>query len=132
MSHQRNVEGLRSNAQKKSQAALLRAHDAIRLLLKQGRPVNFTTVALTGDVSVPYLYKNQALRERIEQLRNQYTLKVPVERRTTASNASKEAMIAALREQIKELRRENETLRRQNEVAYGFVYQQCNSSSTGK
>jgi hypothetical protein len=110
MAHQRNVEGLLSNAQKKSYTVLQRANEAIQLLLKQGRPVTFTTVAEAGRVSIQYLYKNQVLRERIEHLRNQYQPQVTIQprHRTTASDASKEAMIAAMREQIKELRRENE------------------------
>jgi hypothetical protein len=127
MAHQRNVGGLRSNAKKKSLATLQRANEAIQQLLKQARPVNFKTVAEIGGVSVPYLYGNKTLRERIEYLRNQYQPKFAIQPSTTVSDASKEAMLAALRAQIKELRRENETLRRQIEVAYGLVYQQSNS-----
>ena len=132
MPHQRNVEGLRSNAQKKSHTVLQRANEAIQLLLKQGRPVTFTTVAEVGRVSIQYLYKKQILRERIEHLRNQYQPQVAIQPRykTTASDASKEAMIATMRDRIKELKRENEMLRHQIEVAYGLIHQQSNSSST--
>ena len=127
MTHKRNVEGLRNSATKKKEQVLKRAENAIHCLLKEGRPVNFKTVAEAGDLSIPYLYKNQAIRERIEHLRKRLHSSVAVESKVTASDDSKEAMLAALREKIKELRKENESLRRQIEVAYGLIYQQSNS-----
>jgi len=45
MTVQRNVEGLRQNAQKKRQEALEKVEQGIRKLLKEGRTVNFNTVA---------------------------------------------------------------------------------------
>ncbi len=48
--------------------------------------------------------------------------KIP--QRELASSASKDAMIAALRQRIKKLEEENRTLKQQVEVANGLLYQQ--------
>lgn len=118
MTVQRNVEGLRQNAQKKRQEALEKVEQGIRQLLKEGRPINFNTVAQAGDVSKAFLYKEPTIKERIEQLRQQGTKKKP-ELKQRASDASKDAVIRTLRERIKKLETEVRDLRRQNEVAYG-------------
>jgi Family of unknown function (DUF6262) len=68
MTHRRNVEGLRKSAQAKSEQVFQRVDEAIRLLLHQKRPINFKIVAEAAGVSTPYLYQNQAVRERIIHL----------------------------------------------------------------
>ena len=72
----RNVEGLRTHAQKKAE---------------------------TAAISTAWLYGNEDLKQRIMHLRTQQTpkaqVKLPVHEQ--ASNASKEAVIAALRKRIK-------------------------------
>ena len=50
---------------------------------------------------------------------------MPILQRERASEASKDAMIAALREQVNRLEEENRALRRQIEVAYGLLHQQA-------
>lgn len=132
MTHQRNVEGLRINAQKKSCTVRKRADEAIKLLLKDGRAINFKTVAQKAGISMAYLYKNPVLRERIEHLRLQYQPKVNSQTKAAVSDSSKDAIITALREQIKQLQREIENLTRQNEVAYGLIYQHDNGGSINK
>lgn len=121
MSHKRNVEGLRNNAEQKKEQVLKQAENAIRLLLQEGRAVNFKTVAEAGGISAAYLYKNQGIRERIEHLRKQS--QPAIESKGRASDASKEAIITALREQVRGMRQQIEALGRQNEVAYGLVHQ---------
>ena len=120
MTVQRNVEGLRQNAQKKRQAALEKVEQGIRQLLKEGRPVNFNTVVQAADVSKAFLYKEPEIKERIELLRQQGAKRAP-ELKQRASDASKDALIRTLRERVKKLESEVRDLRKQNEVAYGQV-----------
>jgi hypothetical protein len=127
----RNVEGLRTHAQKKAEATQQRAEEAIALLIKEQRPVNFKTVAETATISTAWLYGNEDLKQRIMHLRTQQRpkaqVKLPV--REQASNASKEAVIAALRKRIKELEAENRDLKQQVEVAYGLLAVQTGERS---
>jgi len=122
----RNIDGLRVNAQKKAEMTKRRAEEAITLLLQRQRPINFKTVAETAGISTAWLYANEDIKMRIIHLRSQQIpkaqVKIPV--REQASNASKDAMITALRKRVKEQEAEIYELRRQVEVAYGLLAQQ--------
>jgi len=102
------------------------AEAAIALLLKEQRPINFKTVAATAGISTAWLYEHQAIKERIMHLRAQQMpktqVRIPPSER--ASPASKDSMIAALRQRIQKLEQENRDLKRQVEVANGLLYQQ--------
>jgi Family of unknown function (DUF6262) len=123
---QRNTEGLRANAQRKAAATEQRAEAAITLLLREQRPINFKTVAQTAGVSTAWLYEHEAIKERIIHLRAQQAPKaqIKIPPREQASSASKDAMIAALRQRIQKLEKENRDLKRQVEVANGLLYRQ--------
>jgi Family of unknown function (DUF6262) len=123
---QRNTDGLRSHAQRKAAATEQRAEAAIALLIREQRPINFQTVAQTAGISTAWLYEHQAIKERIIHLRAQQTPKaqVKIPLREQASSASKDAMIAALRQRIQKLEKEIRDLKRQVEVANGLLYQQ--------
>ena len=103
----------------------LRAEEAIALLLKQQRAVNFKTVAETAQISTAWLYANEPIKMRILHLRSQQTPKaqVKIPPREQASNASKDAMIAALQQRFREQAEEIKELKKQLEVAYGSLYQ---------
>lgn len=117
--HKRNVEGLRISAQKKSEACHKRADEAIRRLLREGRRVNFNTVSKEGKVSIPWLYKQEKLKERIQHLRGEKIGTVPIPRNERASDDSKNKIIIALRERLKEAGTTIKTQREQLKVAYG-------------
>jgi hypothetical protein len=121
-----NVEGLRRAAQQKAEMTRLRAEEAIALLLKQQRPVNFKTVAETAQISTAWLYANEDIKMRILHLRAQQTPKaqVKIPARAQASNASRDAMIAALKTRVHEQSEEILELRKQLEVAYRSLYKQ--------
>ena len=125
MNHQRNVEGLRENAHKRHEETLARAEAAIARLYQAGEPITFASVSRTASVSLSWLYKQLKIRERIQHLREQQikqhdvqALPVPP---SDGSDSSKEAIIAALKEQIRQLRAEKRELRKQLEVAYGQI-----------
>jgi len=126
LSWERNIDGLLSHAQQKAVETARRAEAAIAHLLKEQRPVNFKTVAETAGISTAWLYGNEAIKQRIMHLRLQQTptVQVKIPSRGQASSASKDAMIAALRQRIQKLEKENKDLKRQVEVANGLLYQQ--------
>jgi predicted RNase H-like nuclease (RuvC/YqgF family) len=123
---QRNTDGLRSHAQRRAAATAQRAETAISQLIKEQCPINFNTVAQTAGISTAWLYGNEAIKERIIHLRAQQVPKpqAKIPPREQASSASKDAMIAALRQRIQKLEKENGDLKRQVEVANGLLYQQ--------
>ncbi len=121
---ERNVSGLQQHAREKAEATRERVEGAIGLLLKDGRPVTFTAVAATAPCSTAWLYAHEEIKQRIVDLRARQTPapKIVIPPQERASDASKDAIIAALRVTVKELRAENDKLRKQLEVAYGLVH----------
>jgi hypothetical protein len=120
----RNIDGLRASAKSKAEQTKQRAEDAIALLLKEQRPINFKTVAQTAHISTAWLYANEEIKMRIIHLRSQQVPKaqVKIPPKEQASNASKDAMIAALRKRVKEQEEEIRELKKQLEVAYRSLY----------
>lgn len=118
---ERNVAGLRTSASAKAEATRQRAEEALRQLVKDGRPVTFRAVAVVAPCSTAWLYGQGDLRARIQHLRAQQGLRTQavIPPRERASDASKDTVIAALRKANARLREEHATLRGQLEVAYG-------------
>lgn len=123
MKQQRNVEGLRQNAQKKRQEAIERTEQGIKQLLKEGRVINFRTVAEVADVSTAWLYKQPEIKAQIEHLRRQRSKKEEVPIYQKASDASKDSLIRTLKERIKKLELENREQRKHIEVVQGIALQ---------
>lgn len=121
---ERNIDGLRTHAQQKAEMTKRRAEEAIALLLREQRPVNFKTVAETAHISTAWLYANEDLKMRIIHLRTQQVPKaqVKIPPREQASSASKDAMIAALQKRVHEQAAKIKELEKQLEVAYGSLY----------
>jgi hypothetical protein len=120
MTHKRNVEGLRHSAQKRHQAALERLEEGIRRLNREGRPINFKTVSEAAGLSTAWLYQHPEVKERIEYLREQFSTRPKPPPKTRTSDASKDAIIATLRQRVKRLEEENRELRKQVEAAYYY------------
>lgn len=120
-----NTEGLRRSAQQKSNETRQRVEEAITLLLKEQRMINFNTVAQTANCSTAWLYANDDIKHRIMHLRAQQTPKaqIKIPPREQASSASKDAMIATLQKRVREQAEKIKDLERQLEVAYGPLYQ---------
>jgi hypothetical protein len=123
---ERNIEGLRSSAQIKAAQTKQRAEEAITLLLKERRPINFKTVAQTAQISTAWLYAHEEIKMRIIHLRSQQapSARVKIPLREQASTASKDAMIAALQKRVREQADKIRELQQQLEVAYGSLYKQ--------
>src|SRR5260370_39090985 len=120
-----NIEGLRKAARQKAEETRRRAEEAIALLLKERRPINFKTVAQTAQISTAWLYANEEIKMRIIHLRSQQLPKaqVKIPSREQASTASRDAMIAALQKRVREQAAEIQELEKQLEAAYGPLYQ---------
>lgn len=73
-----NPENLRQAAVRKSQATTARAEQGLREMIRTGRPITFRALAQTAGVSLDFLNRNQELRHRVEQLRDQQRRKPPV------------------------------------------------------
>ena len=123
MKHERNVEGLRQSAQKKRQEAIKRTDQGIRQLIKEGRSVNFKAVSEVSGVSTAWLYQQPEIKERIEELREQVNEKKPTSAKRKLSDISKDAIIKALKERIKEVETENKELRSQIEAIRDMALQ---------
>ncbi len=115
---ERNTEGLKQAALNKSNAARKRADMAIDRLVRAGKPVNFQSVHLAGEVSVAFLYGEAKLRARIQHLRGQHKPREIIPTSEQANANSLRTMVAALKVDNKRLRSENSELRKQLEVAY--------------
>jgi Family of unknown function (DUF6262) len=98
----RNTDGMLEAAKKKREDAISSTEKAIRQLIKENKPINFHTVAEAANVSVPWLYKEIEIKERIQQLREQQKLKIKIDEGKQPSETSSYAMITALKNRIKQ------------------------------
>ncbi|WP_144053999.1 DUF6262 family protein [Baaleninema simplex] len=121
MKAKRNTAGLKHGAQRKRKEAFEKLESGIQTLLKEGRAINFNSVAKASGVSKAWLYKEPEVKSRIEHLRAKQSGKKRQPVKASASEVSLKSMVGTLRERIKKLETENRELRKQNEVAYGQV-----------
>jgi hypothetical protein len=126
--HQRNIAGLRAAAARKHQEAGQKVDDAIRTLLQAGKPITFRRVAICAGVSTGWLYAQPDVKERIIRMRGQ-SVRTQAVRAERASDASKDAIMRALRQQVemlgdqrKELLARIKQLEERIEILYGELY----------
>ncbi|MGO5073180.1 DUF6262 family protein [Clostridium sporogenes] len=117
--HNRNIEGLIESARNRRDEALKKADEGIKKLIKEGKPINFKTVSEAANVSTAWLYKQCEISERIKILRSQQKGKSIAKPKIKTSDASKDAMLTALKNRVKKLEEENKELKKQIEFLYG-------------
>jgi hypothetical protein len=66
-----NLASLQKAAAARTSAATARAEAALDRMLRTGQPVTFRALAAAAPVSLDFLYRNPAIRQRVEQLRAQ-------------------------------------------------------------
>jgi hypothetical protein len=123
----RNTTGMVAHANLRKEQKRQGVDDAIAVLLREQKPVNFHTVAKAAAVSKAYLYSQPDLRERIEALRLQGVEQMVRERTTRSpgkTDASRDLVILAKDRRIKELEAENQKLQQQLKVALAKAYDQ--------
>jgi Family of unknown function (DUF6262) len=119
MKHERNVDGLRRNAQKKKEEAVKRTDQAIQQLLYEARPINFKAVSEEAGVSTAWLYKEEQIKQRIESLREQgITKQKLVAPKQQATDIYEEPKYLDLKNKFQEIEAENRELRGQLEASY--------------
>lgn len=117
------TEGLKKHAEEKTQFALEKVDKAIRNLSLKGERVNFNSVAMESGVSKSFLYTNEEVKQRIEDIRLQQVSKEINQRaKTDKTSKSKDIIIMAINRRIKELEEENKKLKKQLEILRGELY----------
>lgn len=119
----RNTEGLKKHATKKSLLAKEKVDNAIQRLIKNHGTINFNTVAIEANVTKSYLYNNKEIRARIEKLREQQG--GSIKKQTFKSNmteSSKDILIASKNKRLKLLEEENKLLKEQLMHLRGKIY----------
>jgi len=122
--HQRNTEGIKKHARRKSEETARKVDEAIQRLIKAKEKINFNSVALEAGVSKSYLYTHQGIRERIENLRKQQeAVPSPKQIKREMTSAGKDIIIAAKNKRIKELETENRRLKEELKKLRGKLYE---------
>lgn len=119
-----NTKGLKEYALKRSQMALEKVDKAIRELSLTEQKINFNSVSQLSGVSKTFLYNNQEIKKRIEELRDKQVSKTINQRaKYDKTSKSKDIIIMAKDKKIKELEEENKKLKEQLEVLRGKLYE---------
>jgi hypothetical protein len=123
-----NLENLKSAAAARTAATATRADAGLREMLRTGQPITFRGLARHAGVSLDFLYSSTALRQRIQQLRDQQRTQpgsTPSRGENTgvASPETTTSVVATLTAQLTDLKRrhreETARLRRELEAAHG-------------
>ena len=109
------INRLREAARRKSVDAARRANAAIDDLVASRREVTFRAVARHGHVSIDFLYRNPAIRDRISDLRASQQPPFDSDPRPTRDST----VVHALTFQVRKLRDENSKLRGQLAALHG-------------
>lgn len=119
-----HTKGLKEYAKKKTQLTLEKVDKAIReLSLNEGK-INFNSVSNLSGVSKTFLYNNEEVRKRIEELRDKQINKDINQRaKYDKTSKSKDIIIMAKDKKIKELEEENKKLKKQLEILRGKLYE---------
>src|SRR5712692_5673129 len=125
-----NISGLLAHAQRKSDAAQQRVHQAIDQLLREQQTVNFNTVAKAANVTKSYLYAHEDVRERIEALRTRQGQErferqwAERQQHQVRTDKTKDVLLTAKDRRIKALEAENRKLKEELKGARGKLYEQ--------
>ena len=119
-----NTKGLKEYAKQRSQMALDKVDKAIRELSLTEHKINFNSVSQLSGVSKPFLYNNQEIKKRIEELRDKQVSRTINQRaKYDKTSKAKDIIIMAKDKKIKELEEENKKLKEQLEVLRGKLYE---------
>ena len=119
----RNTEGLKKYATKKSLLAKEKVDNAIQRLIKNHETINFNTVSIEANVTKAYLYNNKEIRSRIEKLREQQGGSIKTQTfKANMTESSKDILIASKNKRLKLLEEENQLLKEQLMNLRGKIY----------
>ncbi|WP_252241844.1 DUF6262 family protein [Clostridium sp. ZBS18] len=119
-----STKGLKEYAKNKTKITLEKVDKAIRELSLTEQKINFNSVSQLSGVSKTFLYNNEDVKKRIEELRDKQVSKVINQRaKYDKTSKSKDIIIMAKDKKIKELENENRKLKEQLEVLRGKLYE---------
>ncbi|MGY5239595.1 DUF6262 family protein [Clostridium tertium] len=119
-----STKGLKEYAKHKSEMTLEKVYKAIRELSLTEQKINFNSVSQLSGVSKTYLYNNEEVKNRIEELRQKQLSKTINQRaKYDKTSKSKDIIILAKDKKIKELEQENKKLKEQLEILRGKLYE---------
>ena len=119
-----NTKGLKEYAKRRSQMALDKVDKAIRELSLTEQKINFNSVSQFSGVSKTFLYNNEKVKKRIEELREKQVSKTINQRaKYDKTSKSKDIIIMSKNKKIKELEEENKKLKEQLEIIRGKLYE---------
>ena len=99
-----NPANLHKAAATRTAAATTRAEAALERMLRTGQPVTFRGLAAAASVSLDFLYRNPAIRQRVEHLRaRQQALPAPGNPATRPAQPGN--VVAALTGELAQLKR---------------------------
>lgn len=120
-----STKGLKEHAKNKSIMTIEKVDKAIRELSLNEQKINFNSVSQLSGVSKTFLYNNEEIKRRIEELRQKQTSRTMNQRaKYDKTSKSKDIIIMAKDNKIKELELENKKLKAQLEVLRGKLYEQ--------
>jgi hypothetical protein len=116
-----NLANLQKAAASRTAAATARVEAALGRMLRAGQPVTFRGVAAAAPASLDFLYRNPAVRQRIERLRSQQAARAAQRHDTGPGQPG--SVVAALTGQLADLKRRHREqiadLQRALEAAHG-------------
>lgn len=119
-----STKGLKEYAKQKTQLTLEKVDKAIRELSLTEQKINFNSVSQLSGVSKTFLYNNEDIKKRIEELRDKQTSRTMNQRaKYDKTSKSKDIIIMAKDKKIKELEAENKKLKEQLEIIRGKLYE---------
>ena len=119
-----DTKGLKEYAKHKTELTLEKVDSAIRELSLTEQKINFNSVCQLSGVSKTFLYNNEDIKKRIEELRDKQTSKIINQRAKYDKTAkSKDIIIMAKDKKIKELEEENKKIKEQLEILRGKLYE---------
>lgn len=118
----RNTEEIVRLAKEKSDRTKANVEKVLSRMSVEGKSINFNSVSKEANVSKSWLYKDDGVRRRIEELRSKQIRSLQGRTTTKKSQRSEEVLIKTLKERIKVLEEENLQLNRQIQNLYGELY----------
>lgn len=107
------VERLRQAAHARHDTTLKRAESVLQRMAARGATITYSRVAQTAGVSRSWLYRQPALRQQIDRLRDTATRPGALPSAERATTDSLRQQVHAYREEITRLRSDNQALREQ-------------------
>lgn len=119
-----HTKGLKEYAKNKSKITLEKVDNAIRELSLTEQKINFNSVSQLSGVSKTFLYNNEDIKKRIEELRDKQTSRTMNQRAKYDKTAkTKDIIIMSKDKKIKELEQENKKFKEQLELLRGKLYE---------